>query len=108
MTIPPAEICVSTVTYGEMEYGAAKSQWSERIRESMLLFLGSFAAVPYTVEDAAYFGIIRAILEKEGKPIGPYDLMIATQGLARNYTVVTHNVGEFSRVPNLRVEDWTC
>lgn len=108
MTIPPAEICVSTVTYGEMEYGAAKSQWSERTRESMLLFLGSFAAVPYTVEDAAYFGIIRAILEKEGKPIGPYDLMIAAQGLARNYTVVTHNVGEFSRVPNLRVEDWTC
>jgi tRNA(fMet)-specific endonuclease VapC len=50
---------------------------------------------------------VRAALEKSGTPIGPYDLLIAGQALARGLTVVTANVGEFGRVPGLETVDWT-
>ena len=49
---------------------------------------------------------IRYQLKKARMPIGSYDLRIAAQGLAGEYTVVTHNTGEFARVPNLKVVDW--
>ena len=51
--------------------------------------------------------MIRAYLENKGVPIGPFDTQIAAQGLARNLTVVTNNIREFSRIPGLKVEDWT-
>ena len=53
------------------------------------------------------FGEIRAVLAAVGTPIGPYDLQIAAIALVHGLTVVTHNTGEFSRVPGLKVEDWT-
>ena len=53
------------------------------------------------------YGMIRAYLENKGVPIGPFDTQIAAQGLARNLTVVTNNIREFSRIPGLKVEDWT-
>ena len=49
---------------------------------------------------------IRAFLAARGTPIGPYDVLIAGQAVARNVTLVTHNVAEFGRVPRLRIEDW--
>lgn len=105
--IHPNEICVSSVTVGELEYGAAKSVRAQQTRTSMLLFLSAFTVLPFTAEDARRFGELRAYLESRGTPIGPYDTMIAAQGLARRLTVVTHNTGEFSRVPDLTLEDWT-
>ena len=105
--IHPNEICVSSVTVGELEYGAAKSVRVQQTRTSMMLFLSAFTVLPFTAEDARRFGELRAYLESRGTPIGPYDTMIAAQGLARELTVVTHNTGEFSRVPDLTLEDWT-
>lgn len=102
----PSEIAVSSVTLFELEYGAAKSQWPEKNRNNVKLFLAPFTIVPFDGNDAIAAGEIRQFLEKAGTPIGPYDLQIAAQGLARGYTVVTHNTGEFSRVPNLHVLDW--
>lgn len=102
----PSEIAVSSVTLFELEYGAAKSQWPEKNRNNVKLFLAPFTIVPFDGNDAVAAGEIRCLLEKAGTPIGPYDLQIAAQGLARGYTVVTHNTGEFSRVPNLKVVDW--
>ena len=51
-------------------------------------------------------GRIRGVLEQRGTPIGPYDVQIAAQALSKGLTVLTHNTGEFRRVPGLRVEDW--
>jgi len=51
-------------------------------------------------------GEIRAALAVAGTPIGPYDVLIAGQALARGLVLVTHNVGEFSRVGGLLIEDW--
>lgn len=102
----PSEIAVSSVTLFELEYGAAKSQWPEKNRNNVKLFLAPFTIVPFDGNDAVAAGEIRCLLEKAGTPIGPYDLQIAAQGLARGYMVVTHNTGEFSRVPNLKVVNW--
>ena len=102
----PSEIAVSSITVSELEYGAAKSQWPEKNRNNVRLFLAPFTIIPFDSNDAIAAGEIRHFLEKAGTPIGPYDLQIAAQGLARGFTVVTHNTGKFSRVPNLRITDW--
>ena len=102
----PGDIAVSSVTLFELEYGAARSQWPEKNRNNVRLFLAPFTIIPFDSNDAIAAGEIRQLLEKAGTPIGPYDIQIAAQGLARGYTVVTHNTGEFSRIPNLHVTDW--
>lgn len=106
LTINPSEVYVSAVTVAELEYGAAKSKWSERTRDWMYVFLGSFTILPFEVSDAGCYGQIREYLESKGTPIGPYDMMIAAQGISRKYTVVTHNTKEFSRIPGILLEDW--
>lgn len=70
------------------------------------MYLHENNILPFTREDAEVCGKIRAGLEKQGLPIGLYDVMIAAQGIARNFTVITHNVKEFSRVPGLILQDW--
>ena len=102
----PSEIAISSITLFELEYGAAKSQWPEKNRNNVKLFLAPFTIIPFDSNDAIAAGEIRQILEKAGTPIGPYDVQIAAQAMARGYTVVTHNTGEFSRVPNLQFNDW--
>ena len=108
LSIEPDKIFVSSVTVGELEYGAAKSRWGARTREVMRSFLANYEILPFDENDAIHFGRFRAALTISGTPIGAYDVMIAAQGVARGLTVVTHNIGEFSRVPGLQWEDWTC
>lgn len=102
----PSELMISAVTVFEMEYGAAKSHWSERTHNNMLLFLAPFTILPFTAEDALTAGKIRGQLEQKGTIIGSYDLLIGVQGLSRNLTVITHNTREFERIPGLKLEDW--
>lgn len=101
------KIIVSSVTVGELEYGAAKSRWGERTRQVLQAFLANFEIIPFDEMDAIHFGKIRAELSFNGTPIGAYDLMIGAQGVARNLMVITHNTKEFCRIPGLAVEDWT-
>ena len=102
----PSALCISSVTVFELEYGASKSNWGERTRQNMQLFLAPFNIIDFNSSDAASAGMIRGYLEKQGKPIGPYDVQIAGQAVARSMIMVTHNIDEFSRVPGLTVEDW--
>ena len=106
LTITPDDIAVSSITVGEMEYGAAKSKWGNRTRQMMYAFLSNSTALPFDNADAICFGNLRAALALAGTPIGAYDVMIAAQGLTKGLTVITHNTGEFSRVSNLKIEDW--
>ena len=107
LQVHPEEMAVSSVTVGELEYGAAKSRWGDQTRTNLYLFLSAFTILPFTSEDGIAFGRIRAELEQKGTPIGPYDLMIAAQALRRGFTIVTHNTDEFMRVEHLNVDDWT-
>ena len=106
LSMDPSLLMISSITVFELEYGAAKSQHKDRTRAQLALFLSAFTILPFDSEDAIVAGRIRGELAKKGTPIGPYDLQIAAQGISRKLTVVTHNIDEFSRVPNLQVEDW--
>ena len=101
-----SDMAISAITVYELEYGAAKSKWGDKTRQNMQLFLAPFTIVPFDATDAMIAGQIREYLEQEGNPIGPYDLQIASQAIARKMTVVTHNVDEFRRVPGIVLEDW--
>ncbi len=99
-------ITLSAVTVAELEYGIAKSKYPERNRELLYGFLAPFDIIPFSELDAENFGFIRAYLNKIGTPIGPYDLQIAAQCITRNFRLITHNVKEFERIPNLILENW--
>ncbi|MFW5712519.1 MAG: type II toxin-antitoxin system tRNA(fMet)-specific endonuclease VapC [Spirochaetota bacterium] len=100
-------ICLSAVTVAELEYGIAKSMYPDRNRELLYGFLSPFDIIPFSELDAENFGYIRAYLNKQGSPIGPYDLQIAAQCVTRNLHLITNNVKEFERVPRLTIENWT-
>ena len=107
LEIHPDEIVISAITVGELEYGAAKSRWGDRTRRIIHAFLANYRILPFTEQDAVLTGQLRAFLASAGTLIGAYDIMIAAQGLAGKYHVVTHNTGGFSRIPGLVLEDWT-
>ncbi|OWO94828.1 VapC toxin family PIN domain ribonuclease [Rhizobium esperanzae] len=100
-------IGLSTVVMHELYYGAYKSAKISYNLETLRLFMADFPAVGFEREDARAAGEIRAALAAKGKPIGPYDVLIAAQARSRDLVLVTNNVGEFQRVEGLRVEDWT-
>ena len=100
------EICISTITISEMEYGIQKSIFKDSSREALIRFLVPFEIIDFSSSDAYEYGKIRAFLEKKGQIIGPYDLQIASQALSRGLILVTNNVKEFSRVPGLKIENW--
>ncbi len=102
----PSEIRLCSVVKAELLYGARHSQ---RVAENLRLlarFFDAIISVPFDDPAAERYGSVRAELAAVGKPIGPNDLMIAAIALARDLTLVTHNVKEFSRVAGLRFEDW--
>lgn len=102
-----AEICVSSIVTFELWYGVAKSVRAALNAQRLETFLsGPVTELPFDDEDARAAGSIRAALEVSGKTIGAYDLLIAGQALARQLTLVTANVSEFSRVKGLSWQDW--
>ena len=105
LSIHPSEIFISSITVGEMEYGAAKSHWGERTKQIMHAFLANYDILPFTDQDAALFGAFRAQLESAGITVGVLDVMIAAQGVSNNLTVVTHNTREFIRIPGIKLDD---
>ncbi|GHV93017.1 hypothetical protein AGMMS50268_35200 [Spirochaetia bacterium] len=70
-------------------------------------FFAPFEIVPFDHEAARKYALIRAHLEQNGMVIGPNDLVIAATVLAHNGVLVSHNTGEFKRIPDLLLEDWT-
>lgn len=102
-----AEIYVPSLVAFELWYGVAKSPRSAVNAQRLETFLsGPVIELPFDDEDARIAGSIRAALEVSGKPIGAYDLLIAGQARARQLTLVTANVSEFSRVKGLSWQDW--
>src|SRR5712691_10486925 len=100
----PADIAFSAIVAHELFYGAFKSRRAER--NVALVDAIRFAVIEFDMEDTRQAGKIRALLGSKGTPIGPYDVMIAGQAMARNMVLVTGNTDEFERIPGLRLEDW--
>lgn len=100
----PGEIGISSVVAHELYYGAFKSQ--RREHNVALVDALQFEVLEFDREDARQAGEIRALLAREGRQIGPFDVLIAGQARERGLVLITHNVGEFGRVAGLAVEDW--
>jgi tRNA(fMet)-specific endonuclease VapC len=100
-------IGLSSIVAFELYFGAYKSARVSFNLETLRLAMSDFPIVAFEREDAQRSGEIRAGLAAKGTPIGPYDVLVAGQARARDLILVTNNVGEFSRVEGLRVEDWT-
>ena len=101
----PSDIGLPAPVVFELYYGAYKSKQTARNLE--LLDRMAFETIPFDAGDARTAGAVRSQLEAAGRPIGPYDLLIAGQALARGLILVTANTREFQRVSGLDCEDWT-
>jgi len=99
-------IRLSAIVLGELEFGAEKSAYGERNRARLSTLAGRLVLVGVDHVTTRHYGRIRAILERQGTPIGANDTWIAAQALAIGATLVTDNTREFSRVPGLEVENW--
>lgn len=100
------DICISSVTLAELRYGVAKSQFQEKNQAALDDFILPLEIAVFDESAANYYGALRASLERKGTPIGAMDLMIGAHALSQNLTIVTNNVREFNRIPNLVVVDW--
>ena len=104
----PTQIHLSVVTEAELRFGAAKSSAPERTLAALENFLAPLTVVDFSSDCARTYAEVRATLERAGKPIGPLDTLIAAHALSQRMTLVTNNVGEFQRLPGLRIENWAA
>lgn len=100
------EVAMSIITYGELQFGAEKSQNSQAAHDKLARLAEIVPVLALPDKAALHYGRVRARLEKNGTPIGANDLWIAAHALAEDFILVSNNVGEFSRVPGLQLENW--
>jgi len=101
-----SQLCISSVTLGELIYGAEKSSKVEQNLANIESFTERLEVLPFDSLAAVHFGQVRAELSKSGTPIGPYDQMIAGHARSQGVILVTNNIKEFKRVKGLRIENW--
>jgi tRNA(fMet)-specific endonuclease VapC len=102
----PHEIGIPAIVIYELEVGIAKSTSPDKRHLQLKQFTSIVNILPFGLNEARVAASLRAYLEKKGKPIGPHDILIAGTALAKAGTLVTHNTHEFSRINNLKFEDW--
>lgn len=102
----PGDIAISSIAVAELQYGVEKSAAREKNALALEAFLLPLEIASFDAESALVYGKIRAELEKQGKPIGSMDMLIAAQAMAQGFTLITHNLKEFDRIPGLRCEIW--
>lgn len=100
------ELGMSVVTFGELRYGAEKSQHRKKSLAALKRLEEAIRVIPLSDAVGQHYGQIRAALEKKGRLIGNNDLWIAAHARAEGWTLVTNNEREFSRIEGLRVENW--
>ncbi len=99
-------LCISAITLAELEHGVEKSVHMEKNAAALVQFLSILDVLPFDDLAAIEYGKICAYLQRSGTPIGTMDMLIAGHARAEGLTLVTNNVREFARVPDLRVENW--
>ena len=100
------DLKISSITLGELQYGVYHSSRVEQNAIALLNFLALIEVVNFDDDAALEYGKVRAYIKSIGKPIGPLDMLIAGHALSLGETLVTNNVKEFIRVPNLKIENW--
>ena len=106
LKIPMSEVGISVVTEAELRFGVPRLLEATTLKSVVEEFLLRVEVLPWNSEAARQYARIRAILEREGSPMGNLDLMIAAQAVAAEVVLVTHD-HVFRRVKGLKVEDWS-
>jgi len=103
-----SDVAISVITEAELRTGAAKSASAAKTLRLLENFLRPLGIVEFVSDDAAAYAAVRAKLERAGTPIGPLDMLIAAQAVARKLILVSNNEREFGRVAGLRIENWAA
>jgi tRNA(fMet)-specific endonuclease VapC len=106
-TFTKGDLAISIVTYGELFYGALKSNHFPASLQPIEIFIQAVPVLPMDSSVAKTYSAIRLDLERRGQIIGANDLWIAAHCLQLGLTLVTNNEREFRRIPNLPIENWT-
>ena len=101
------QVGLSSITLGELAFGAAKSSRPKDARDALHEFLLALEVAAFDDQSAMRYGEVRAALARGGKPIGPLDTLIGSHARSLDVILVTHNTREFARIKDLRLEDWT-
>lgn len=100
------QLCISSITLGELHYGAEKSTRRAENLTAIEHFTARLEVLPFADKAAAHYGQLRAELERAGTPCGPHDTQIGGHARSEGLVVVTNNMREFARMPGLRAENW--
>ena len=106
LTTLPTQIAIPAIVKAELLLSAYKSKSKEKTLENIEKFLHPFEIIPFEDQMSYDYADIRSQLEKKGKVIGPNDLLIASITRFHDAILITNNVDEFSRIPNLKIENW--
>jgi tRNA(fMet)-specific endonuclease VapC len=102
----PSELSIPAVVLFELEVGIAKSTSPNKRKSQLQEITALVNILPFGIAESRSAAQIRVELEKQGLPIGPYDVLIAATALANNTILITHNQKEFGRIEGLKIEDW--
>jgi tRNA(fMet)-specific endonuclease VapC len=100
------QLCISTITLGELHYRAEKSARPAKNLTGLAQFVARLEVLSFGDKAAAHYGQLRAEVERAGTPCGSYDMQIGGHARSEGLTLVTNNMREFARMPGLRVENW--
>lgn len=104
---PVHEFGISSITHAELQYGIAKSRHKNKNQKALDQFLLPLTILPFHGKRLVeHYGEIRVYLESKGMRIRPLDTLIAAHALGLDLTIITNNITEFSRIPNLKCENW--
>jgi len=101
-----AALAISSVVLAELLYGAARHPKAVAIRREIADLVSRLAVLPWDEAAAQDYGILRAALERAGRPIGAMDMMIAAHARSAGLTLVSNDVRHFDRVEGLSVANW--
>jgi tRNA(fMet)-specific endonuclease VapC len=107
-TLQTGDAGLSVVTRGEIAFGVQIHSLKTPAKQRLDRLLVAIETLPLPASAANYYGELRAHLRRLGTPIGPNDLWIAAHARAASLILVTNNIGEFSRVPKLKLENWVA
>lgn len=102
------QMCISSVTLMELIFGAEASVAVERNLRDVEGFAARLEVLPFDEQAAAHTGQLRAELKRAGRPVGPYDEMIAGHARSRGLVVITNNTRQFEHVPGIRLANWAA
>ena len=105
-SLPTTELCMSSVTYAELYYGAIKSQQAAKNLQIISALTSTIAVLAFDVTAAEHYGVLRTDLENRGLVIGSNDLLIAAHARSGKHILVSNNLREFARVTDLITENW--